>query len=109
MNYADAKNSKIPDSVTLLKELQAKGLLVGTPAQDYDDSYCIQYAKLKDGYMITNDRFWDYIDKQSKENKRREKEWIRAHTISYTFNKDEFLPNPDSSFFTLYDYASYKS
>ena len=25
-----------------------------------------------------------------------EEKWIKAHSISYTFNKDEFLPNPDS-------------
>lgn len=25
-----------------------------------------------------------------------EEKWIKSHSISYTFNKDEFLPNPDS-------------
>lgn len=25
-----------------------------------------------------------------------EEKWIKSHSVSYTFNKDEFLPNPDS-------------
>ena len=25
-----------------------------------------------------------------------EQQWIKVHSVSYTFNKDEFLPNPDS-------------
>ena len=30
--------------------------------QDYDDSYCIQYAKNYDTFIVTNDLFRDYID-----------------------------------------------
>lgn len=33
------------------------------------------------------------MDKTSAKN---EQTWIKSHSISYTFNKDEFLPNPDS-------------
>ena len=28
-----------------------------------------------------------------------EKKWLQSHLISYTFNQDEFLPNPDAVFF----------
>ena len=38
-------------------------LLVNTPSQDYDDSYCINYAKKFNAFMVTNDKFRDYIDK----------------------------------------------
>ena len=72
--------------------------------------------------MVTNDKFRDYIDNITKSilnpdgdspNKKKqigqsividrsqiknEQKWIKAHSISYTFNKDEFLPNPDSKF-----------
>ena len=30
-----------------------------------------------------------------------EEKWIKGHSVSYTFNKDEFLPNPDSKFWQL--------
>jgi hypothetical protein len=26
----------------------------------------------------------------------KEQKWIKAHSVSYTYNRDEFLPNPDS-------------
>lgn len=72
--------------------------------------------------MVTNDKFRDYIDglhqaltneptppTKGKKGKKvaaapildkssiqKEQKWIKAHSVSYTFNKDEFLPNPDS-------------
>ena len=35
----------VADDVPLLRALEAKGELVVTPAQDHDDSYCIDYAR----------------------------------------------------------------
>jgi hypothetical protein len=85
--------SKIPDSVGLLKELDARGLLIKTPAWDYDDSYCIEYARNKAATIITNDRYWDHIDKDPSL-----KSWIRQHSCSFTFAGDDFMPNPDYCF-----------
>ena len=44
---------------------------MGTPPQDYDDSYCISYMKAqcqkgRESYIITNDRFKDHIDQVRK-------------------------------------------
>ena len=39
------KAQKLPDSVSALNALRQQGVLVSTPAQDYDDSYCISYAR----------------------------------------------------------------
>ena len=39
---ADVRSSQLPDDVTLLRQLEAAGVLVGTPPQDYDDAYCIR-------------------------------------------------------------------
>ena len=41
MGLKDTKKSKLPDDVALLHKLMEKDFLVKTPAQDYDDSYCI--------------------------------------------------------------------
>ena len=40
-----SKLQQLPDDVDYLLELQAHGILCGTPSQDYDDSYCIHYAR----------------------------------------------------------------
>lgn len=41
--------SRLPDDVQLLQRLVDDGLIVSTPPQDYDDSYCIKYAMARDG------------------------------------------------------------
>ena len=46
----------------MLCNLEQEGVLVRTPAQDYDDSYCIEYARRFDAFIVTNDRFRDYLD-----------------------------------------------
>lgn len=45
LGIKSTKASKLPDSVSTLNKLMAKGVMVKTPAQDYDDSYCISYAR----------------------------------------------------------------
>lgn len=96
----DWSPSRTPDNVEMLLKLQQEGVLVGCPSWDYDDSYTIKYAKAKDGCIITNDRYWDFIDKCQKagENRALHVHWMRSHCISYTFVEDEFLPNPDFEF-----------
>eukprot|EP00340_Litonotus_pictus_P002026 CAMPEP_0170527084 /NCGR_PEP_ID=MMETSP0209-20121228/12531_1 /TAXON_ID=665100 ORGANISM="Litonotus pictus, Strain P1" /NCGR_SAMPLE_ID=MMETSP0209 /ASSEMBLY_ACC=CAM_ASM_000301 /LENGTH=693 /DNA_ID=CAMNT_0010817355 /DNA_START=233 /DNA_END=2314 /DNA_ORIENTATION=+ len=104
------KNSKriIPDDVPYLKELHSNGLVIQTPSQDYDDSYNIQYCKSKNAYFVTNDLYRDYIEKISDvKTKEIEKRWIIGKRISYTFNKDEFIPGPDSEFFKEFNFSSY--
>lgn len=83
----DAK--KAPDSIAVLRDLDSQGFLIKTPPWDYDDSYCIGYARDKNGIIISNDRFWDHIEDDPSI-----KAWIRTHTCSYTFAGDDFLPNP---------------
>ena len=40
----------------------------------------------------------NYLDLTELKN---EEKWIKSHSVSYTFNKDEFLPNPDSRIWHL--------
>ena len=37
--------------ISVLVEKVALGHVVGTPSQDYDDSYTITYARMHDGYV----------------------------------------------------------
>lgn len=90
------------NNVPLLLELINEGKLVLTPPQDYDDSYCIEYAMRHNGVIVTNDRYWDHVDKQREEKgeraRKEARKWIRDHTMSFTFVRDEFLPNPNFKF-----------
>jgi hypothetical protein len=98
----------MPDNLDYLNELSEQHLVIKTPPQDYDDSYCIQYAKKHKAFIVTNDLFRDYLDKIV-DNKQRETErmWIQETRISYTFNQDEFLPNSDAAFFKEFQLEEY--
>ena len=41
LGLKNVKVSKLPDSVATLIKMASKGVMVKTPSQDYDDSYCI--------------------------------------------------------------------
>jgi hypothetical protein len=65
---------------------------------------------------VTNDKFRDYLRKievnpsmNDAEVTKRERAWIQQHSISFAFNEDEFLPNPDSKLFSKFKYEGYKS
>ncbi|GAB5366062.1 hypothetical protein AAMO2058_001112000 [Amorphochlora amoebiformis] len=84
--------TKMPDNVSLLLSLKEEGHVVPTPPQDYDDSYCIAYAHLHGGYVVTNDKYRDCgIPGVTRE-------WLRAHLMTFTFVENEFIPNPDFKF-----------
>ena len=59
----------IPDDVELLKDLRKKGYATGIPNWNNDDSFIIDYAKSKKGYIMTNDRFNDHINYFEYDNK----------------------------------------
>ena len=93
LKFKGAKGHKIPIGLQILKDLDEQGFLIKTPPMDYDDSYSLQYAKNKNGFVVSNDRFWDHIKKHPEA-----KDWIREKTCSFTFAGDDFLPNPDFVF-----------
>jgi ribonuclease ZC3H12 len=114
LGLKQAKAQKIPDSVQTLLQLKSEGVMVSTPSQDYDDSYCIQYAKqAAHACIVSNDKFRDYLRKleinpTTNERLSSEKQWLKQHLVSFAFKGDEFLPNPDSHLFSKFAYASYK-
>jgi hypothetical protein len=115
MGVKAVKAQKVPDSVATLIQLKTEGVMVSTPSQDYDDSYCIQYARQVNAFIVTNDKFRDYIRKletnpstNESDSIKREKAWLKQHCISFAFKVDEFLPNPDSNLFQKFPYESYK-
>ena len=100
IGVGDVRASKTPDDIALLRRLMDEGTLAATPPQDYDDSYCIQYAMSRKGaVIITNDLYRDAVDEvEGKAKKHTLRTWFKIHCCSYTFVADEFLPNPDFNF-----------
>lgn len=109
MNIKETKASQIPDNMALLHKLANLGYVIKTPPQDYDDSYCIQYAKKHNAFIFTCDQFRDFIEKQpTKQLKSKEKKWVLEHSVSFAFFGDDMIPNPDSRLFDLNNpYKSY--
>lgn len=102
------KKSVVPDDIDYLNKLYSQKLVVQTPADTYDDSFCIQYCKEKNAFIVTNDLFRDYVDKISDNRKKEsEKMWIKDRRIGFTFHEDEFIPNPDSAFFAEFNLNEY--
>ena len=87
--------AETPDDVVYLQGLQRRGVLFGTPSQDYDDAYQIEYARNHDGVIISNDLFRDAVDKQPFMQRAAFRNWLKEHVLSFTFIGDEFCPNPE--------------
>jgi len=92
METTSEAKTKLPDNVSLLLSLKEEGYVVPTPPQDYDDSYCIEYAHKHGGYVVTNDKYRDCTVMGVT------RDWLRTHLYTYTFVANEFIPNPDFSF-----------
>ena len=73
---------------------------MGTPAQDYDDAYCIRYAQTYGGVVVTNDQYRDHVaafpgrTPEERAERDRQRAWTKSRLVSFTFVADEFLPNP---------------
>ncbi|KAG5177425.1 Zc3h12a-like ribonuclease NYN domain-containing protein [Tribonema minus] len=101
---AGAAGAAGDEDTALLQAMVDEGLVVPTPAGDYDDSYCIAYCMQHNGCVVTNDQYRDhYAALQGAKKREAARRWVKGHTISYTFVGDEFMPNPDFQFSGLYD------
>lgn len=95
----DVKKKKLPDNMYILEQLVESGVLVGTPPQDYDDSYTIRYAQNHGGVVLSNDMYRDNLEKITDQRQRdTQRRWFKEHLISFTFVGDELHPNPDFVF-----------
>ena len=83
------------EDISYLRGLLQAGLLALTPSQSYDDSFAIEYATQKNGFIVTNDMFRDHFSKITK----KEVKKLKQRLIAFSFVNDEFLPDPDSHFF----------
>lgn len=62
-SHPRARSMLIADNIRKLRNLKEEGVLFTTPKGDYDDSYCIEYARKHQGVIVSNDRYRDAIHK----------------------------------------------
>jgi hypothetical protein len=60
-SHPKARGMLIADNIRKLRKLKNEGVLFTTPKGDYDDSYCIEYARKHRGVIVSNDRYRDAI------------------------------------------------
>jgi hypothetical protein len=58
----EVRAAVMPDNIDRLLALRDEGILVGTPAQDYDDTYCLNYAIKHNAFIVSNDRYRDNVN-----------------------------------------------
>lgn len=79
--------------------------LVIVPAGDPDDLYILQYARMHQGFVVSNDFFADHIGSLPEEEQEAAHEWLRQVRCSYTFVKREqkggFMPSPASAMMSV--------
>jgi hypothetical protein len=64
-----------------------------TPPQDYDDGYTLELARRRNGIIVSNDKFRDFIVREK--NPAEFKRWLDQRLCSFAFVSDEFIPNPE--------------
>jgi hypothetical protein len=70
-------------------DLKKRGFASGIPNWTYDDSYIIDYAKKKNAYILTNDRYRDHIENYSKNDMKLKEDlriWVKEHCIKLIFS-----------------------
>lgn len=81
----------------LLNDLIGKGYLALVPPGGHDDIYLLTYARLKNGFVVSNDFFTDHMNQIINPAVKACFElWLKERRSSYTFPKsDEFMLNPE--------------
>ncbi|CDJ66002.1 hypothetical protein, conserved [Eimeria necatrix] len=105
-SYSDARRqeraqmpvsyTRMPDCIEVLRKLHREGILICTPSQDYDDLYCIRYALMRGGCIITNDMYRDICSRVADKTQQAAlRLWLKRHIITFTFVDGDFIPNPE--------------
>lgn len=87
----------ITDEWEALDDLVGTGHLTLVPAGDHDDVYLLTYARLHNGYVVSNDFFADHMRGVSNPTVKKSFQlWLESRRASYAFPKpSEFMLNPD--------------
>jgi hypothetical protein len=86
------------ESVDILNDLIDRRLLATVPSEDSDDAYILNYARVHGGFVVSNDRFQDHLNRIEDVSVRTAMFlWLQANRTTYMFQGDEFILNPNSN------------
>lgn len=81
--YNDANLEHLVQDIDVLVELKKEFKVEKVPGGTDADDFIIAFAKKNEGFIVTNDRFRDYIESHPDD-----KEFIRDHRISFMVDED---------------------
>lgn len=81
--FLDANLVYETEDKDLLTDLQNKFRIEKTPAGTDADSFIIEYAKKSNGYILSNDRFKDYIERHQDY-----ADFINGHRVTFMVNQE---------------------
>lgn len=86
---------EVPNDTYMLNEFIKEGIVKGVTVSEYNEAYCLVYARKNDAILLSNDNFRDHVKKIEGMQEREEvRAWIRTSTFGYQFQGDYFKPNP---------------
>eukprot|EP00903_Cladosiphon_okamuranus_P007968 g7690.t2 len=83
------------------QEARARGVISLVPAGGNDDLYFLKYAIDRNAPVVSNDRFRDHAANEETlaalgKSRAGLLDYLSEHQVSYTFARDEFVPNPEA-------------
>jgi len=86
---------EVPNDTYMLNDFIKEGMVKGVTVSEYNEAYCLVYARKNDAVLISNDNFREHVKKIEGMQEREEvRAWIRTSTVAYQFQGDYFKPNP---------------
>lgn len=87
----------------IIDTLVSLGTLIIVPAGDSDDEYIITYARLHNGFVVSNDFYSDHVFKLQEPSIRAScKLWLTLRRCSFVFTSEyEFMLKPDRYLTTI--------
>eukprot|EP00960_Hanusia_phi_P057974 763731-Hanusia_phi.AAC.3 len=83
-----SNRTRVADNTDALLAMKLHGHALFMPPGANEESMLLQYAFMRDGFVVSNNDFSDFKRSCNKD----EEEWVRTHHIYFTWIESEFLP-----------------
>ena len=86
---------EVPNDIYMLNDYTRDGIVKGITVKEYNEAYCLVYARRNDAVLVTNDNFREHVKKIEGMQEREEvRAWIRTSSVTYQFQGDYFKSAP---------------
>jgi hypothetical protein len=95
LKIGEQSRCEVPNDIYMLNDFIRDGIVKGVSVNEYNEAYCLVYARKNDAILVSNDNFRDHVKKIEGMQEREEvRAWIRTSSIGYQFQGDYFKPHP---------------